>query len=76
MIQKINHDTYLYRFGLPRADQVLGLPMGQHVFVRLKRKDTGRLVQRAHTPVSQEGAGGAMELLVKLVSSSTFWKWD
>ena len=71
-IQQINHDTYLYRFELPQADQLLGLPVGQHVFVRLKRKDTGELVQRAYTPVSQEGAVGAIEFLIKLAFSSTF----
>ncbi|KAL4079389.1 hypothetical protein J3A83DRAFT_4409606 [Scleroderma citrinum] len=65
-IVQINHDTYQYRFDLPREDQPLGLPVGQHVFVRLRRKDTGELVQRAYTPVSQQGAIGFIELLVKL----------
>nr|AGO04408.1 nitrate reductase [Pisolithus tinctorius] len=63
---QVNHDTFLYRFELPRPDQPLGLPVGQHVFVRLKRKDTGELVQRAYTPVTPEGAVGFIELLVKL----------
>ena len=67
-IVKINHDTYQYRFDLPREKQPLGLPVGQHVFVRLRRKDTGDLVQRAYTPVSQQGAIGFIELLIKLVS--------
>lgn len=68
-IVKINHDTYQYRLDLPREDQPLGLPLGQHVFVRLRRKDSGELVQRAYTPVSQPGAIGSIELLIKLVSS-------
>jgi len=68
-IEQINHDSYLYRFELPREDQLLGLPVGQHVFVRLKRKDTGEMVQRAYTPVSKQGAVGSIELLIKLVSS-------
>lgn len=68
-IVQINHDTYKYRFELPREDQPLGLPVGQHVFARLKRKDNGDLVQRAYTPVSQQGAVGFIEFLVKLVSS-------
>ncbi|KAF8137711.1 hypothetical protein EV363DRAFT_1414909 [Boletus edulis] len=65
-IVQINHDTYQYRFDLPRGDQPLGLPVGQHVFVRLRRKNTGELVQRAYTPVSQQGAVGFIELLIKL----------
>ena len=68
-IVQINHDTYRYRFDLPREDQPLGLPVGQHVFVRLKRKDSGELVQRAYTPVSQQGAIGFIELLIKLIPS-------
>ncbi|KAI5996354.1 hypothetical protein EDD15DRAFT_2419061 [Pisolithus albus] len=65
-IEQVNHDSFLYRFELPRPDQPLGLPVGQHVFVRLKRKDTGELVQRAYTPVSLEGAVGFIEFLIKL----------
>jgi nitrate reductase (NAD(P)H) len=68
-IVQINHDTYQYRLDLQREDQPLGLPVGEHVFVRLRRKDTGELVQRAYTPVSQPGAIGSIELLIKLVSS-------
>ena len=73
-IEQINHDTYLYRFELPREEQPLGLPVGQHVFVRLKRKDTGEMVQRAYTPVSQPGAVGSILFLIKLVSSTWFEK--
>lgn len=68
-IVQINHDTYQYQFDLPREDQPLGLPVGQHVFVRLRRKDTEEMVQRAYTPVSQQGAIGFIELLIKCVSS-------
>lgn len=67
-IVQVNHDSFLYRFELPRPDQPLGLPVGQHVFVRLKRKDTGELVHRAYTPVSLEGAVGFIEFLIKLSS--------
>ncbi|KAI6043896.1 hypothetical protein EDC04DRAFT_2866090 [Pisolithus marmoratus] len=65
-IVQVNHDSFLYLFELPRPDQPLGLPVGQHVFVRLKRKDTGEVVQRAYTPVSREGAVGSIEFLIKL----------
>jgi nitrate reductase (NAD(P)H) len=70
-IKQINHDSYLYRFALPNADQQLGLPVGQHVFVRLRRKDTGEMVQRAYTPVSQQGAVGFIEFLIKCISSTS-----
>ncbi|KAG2067855.1 hypothetical protein BDR04DRAFT_1104460 [Suillus decipiens] len=66
VIKQINHDSYLYRFALPKEDQLIGLPVGQHVFVRLHRQDTGEMVQRAYTPVSQQGTGGFIDFLIKL----------
>ncbi|OCH89836.1 nitrate reductase [Obba rivulosa] len=64
---RVNHDSYLYRFSFPgQSNQSLGLSVGQHVFVRLKRKDTGELVQRAYTPVSRENTVGGIEFLIKL----------
>ncbi|EKM57613.1 uncharacterized protein PHACADRAFT_170854 [Phanerochaete carnosa HHB-10118-sp] len=65
-IERVNHDSLIYRFALPHSDQPLGLPTGQHVFVRLKRKDTGDMVQRAYTPVSPENARGSIDFLIKL----------
>ena len=64
-IERVNHDSLIYRFALPSVDQPLGLPVGQHVFVRLKRKDTGEIVQRAYTPVSREDAKGSIDFLIK-----------
>jgi nitrate reductase (NAD(P)H) len=66
-IEQINHDSYLYRFALPEPNQPLGLPVGQHVFVRLRRQDTGEMVQRAYTPVSQQGAVGFIDFLIKCI---------
>lgn len=37
-IKRVNHDSCVYRFALDRPDQPLGLPTGQHVYVRLRRK--------------------------------------
>ncbi|KAH9836836.1 uncharacterized protein C8Q71DRAFT_707679 [Rhodofomes roseus] len=72
-IEVVNHDTCLYRFALPDPDQVLGLPTGQHVFVRLKRKDTGEVVQRAYTPVSGKDAKGFIDFLIKLYLPNDKW---
>jgi nitrate reductase (NAD(P)H) len=67
-VKTINHDSALFRFDLQGAEQPLGLPTGQHTFVRLKRKDTGELVQRAYTPVSREDAVGHIDFLIKWVA--------
>lgn len=66
-IDRVNHDSIVYRFMLPSQEQSPGLPIGQHVFVRLRRKDTGELVQRAYTPVSREDAKGSIDFLIKCV---------
>jgi nitrate reductase (NAD(P)H) len=52
-ITPASHDSFVFRFDLEHPNQPLGLPVGQHVFVRLRRKTTGELVQRAYTPVSK-----------------------
>ncbi|KAF8599085.1 hypothetical protein BDV93DRAFT_539018 [Ceratobasidium sp. AG-I] len=65
-ITPISPDTSIFRFALQTPDQPLGLPVGQHVFVRLKRKDTGEVVQRAYTPVSRERDAGHIDLLIKM----------
>ncbi|KAH9947042.1 hypothetical protein B0H21DRAFT_856810 [Amylocystis lapponica] len=65
-MKQVNHDSFLYRFALSSPQQPLGLPVGQHVFARLRRKDTHEIVQRAYTPVSRQDAVGAIEFLVKL----------
>ncbi|KAJ1309428.1 hypothetical protein OPQ81_006204 [Rhizoctonia solani] len=65
-ITPISPDTSIFRFTLQAPEQPLGLPVGQHVFVRLRRKDTGEMVQRAYTPVSRERELGHIDLLVKM----------
>ncbi|RDB30807.1 Nitrate reductase [NADPH] [Hypsizygus marmoreus] len=67
----VTHNSRFYRFALERDDQLLGLPIGQHIFVRMRRAselgtNDGELVQRAYTPVSPPGSKGFLELLVKL----------
>ncbi|GAA5880530.1 hypothetical protein JCM8547_002039 [Rhodosporidiobolus lusitaniae] len=78
-IDYVNHDSRLYRFALDHEEQPLGLPVGQHVYARLRRKVCpgdaeksgaavveGELVQRAYTPVSKGGAKGYLDLLIKV----------
>lgn len=72
-IELVNHDSRIYRFSLDHLEQPLGLPTGQHVYARLRRKGAekdglveGDLVQRAYTPVSSHFAKGHLDLLVKV----------
>ncbi|KAF9455798.1 hypothetical protein BDZ94DRAFT_1276612 [Collybia nuda] len=77
-IEIASHDSRYYRFALENASQPLGLPIGQHVFVRMIKKTPATIVdgvavaaqeeviQRAYTPTSQPNALGEIELLLKL----------
>ncbi|KFA74390.1 hypothetical protein S40288_03965 [Stachybotrys chartarum IBT 40288] len=66
----ISHDSRIFRFSLGHDDQLLGLPVGQHVYVRVKRtnKATGEVetVQRAYTPYSGNQQRGFLDILIKV----------
>lgn len=68
--REISHDSRIFRFALPHEDQPLGLPVGQHVYLRVKKVDktTGKveIVQRAYTPYSCSTQRGFIELLIKV----------
>lgn len=60
----VSHDVRLFRFALPSSDQVLGLPVGKHIFLCATIDD--KLCMRAYTPTSPVDAVGHFELLVKI----------
>lgn len=66
LVEKISlsHDTRRFRFALPKEEQVLGLPVGKHVFVCATVDD--KLCMRAYTPSSDVDTVGYFELVVKV----------
>ncbi|EMS60282.1 Nitrate reductase [NADH] [Triticum urartu] len=62
--KELSHDVRLFRFALPSSDQVLGLPVGKHIFVCATID--GKLCMRAYTPTSMVDEIGQFELLVKV----------
>jgi nitrate reductase (NAD(P)H) len=60
----ISHDVRLFRFALPSEDQLLGLPVGKHIFLCVTVD--GKLVMRAYTPTSSVDEIGYFELVVKI----------
>jgi len=60
----VNHDTRIFRFGLPRPDVKLGLPTGQHMF--LKAKYEGKVVMRPYTPITDDNTPGHVDLMIKV----------
>lgn len=62
--EEISHDTRKYRFGLPSAEHILGLPVGQHI--HLSATINNELVIRSYTPVSSDDDKGFVDLVVKV----------
>jgi nitrate reductase (NAD(P)H) len=59
---KLSHDTRLFRFALQSEEHALGLPTGQHLFI--KATIDGKPVMRAYTPV---GHGlGYVDFVIKV----------
>lgn len=69
-IKDVSANVKIFRFSFPDQEQELGLPFGQHVYVRLRRKIAGsaqgQLVQRAYTPLLERRAKGFIDLLIKI----------
>lgn len=61
----LTHNTAVYRFGLPKHTDVLGLPIGQHISIQGTLKD-GKEIMRSYTPTSLDSDSvGFFELLIK-----------
>ncbi|KAG5245873.1 nitrate reductase family protein [Salix suchowensis] len=58
------HDVRLFRFALPSEDQVLGLPVGKHIFLCATVND--KLCMRAYTPTSSVDVVGHFDLVIKV----------
>merc|ERR1711915_690292 len=62
--EEISHDTRRFRFRLPTPDHVLGLPVGQHIY--LSARINGQLIVRPYTPVTCDDDIGYMDLVIKV----------
>ncbi|CAL2045441.1 unnamed protein product [Caenorhabditis brenneri] len=66
---EVSHDTRKFRFGLPTNNHILGLPIGQHVY--LSATIDGKLIVRPYTPVSSDEDKGFVDLMVKVYFKNT-----
>jgi nitrate reductase (NAD(P)H) len=68
--KEISHDSRIFRFALDREDQEVGLPIGQHVYVKCMGRDKDgnetELIQRAYTPFSGNELKGYLDILIKV----------
>ncbi|KAI6236697.1 NADH-cytochrome b5 reductase 3 isoform X1 [Aphelenchoides besseyi] len=61
---EVSHDTRKFRFALPTENHVLGLPIGQHLY--MSAKIDGKLVVRPYTPISSDDDQGFVEFMIKV----------
>jgi nitrate reductase (NAD(P)H) len=62
----VSWDTRIFTFKLEHSTQRLGLPVGQHLMVRLRDPVTREAIIRSYTPISEIDDQGYMEMLVKV----------
>src|SRR4051812_21678098 len=51
--QRISADTKIFSFRLDHEEQLVGLPVGQHLMLRLRDPASREALIRAYTPVSE-----------------------
>lgn len=62
----ISHDSKIFTFCLDHADQTIGLPIGQHLLVRLREPATREVIIRAYTPISYGTDKETLNILIKI----------
>ncbi|KAL2189518.1 hypothetical protein L209DRAFT_769646 [Thermothelomyces heterothallicus CBS 203.75] len=66
----VSPDTKVFHFTLPSPAQAVGLPVGQHLLVRLRDPVTREAIIRAYTPLSEGGEVGTLRVLIKIYRDS------
>lgn len=64
----ISHNVAIYRFNLPSANSILGLPIGQHISIgaAIEQPDgSSKDIVRSYTPISGDHQPGYFDLLIK-----------
>ncbi|CAM1505560.1 Fc.00g111970.m01.CDS01 [Cosmosporella sp. VM-42] len=64
----ISHNVAIYRFKLPSASSVLGLPIGQHISIGapiVQPDGATKEIVRSYTPISGDHQPGYFDLLIK-----------
>ncbi|PMD23142.1 putative nitrate reductase [Hyaloscypha hepaticicola] len=64
--QKISSDTRIFNFTLEHKEQTIGLPIGQHLMMRLRDPVTREAIIRSYTPISEGTDKGFLQVLVKV----------
>ncbi|EMD41808.1 hypothetical protein CERSUDRAFT_120744 [Gelatoporia subvermispora B] len=59
----VSPNTAIYRFALPHPEDILGLPIGQHI--QIQAEINGKDIMRSYTPTSSDDDRGHFDLLIK-----------
>lgn len=64
----VSWDSRIFTFELEHPEQTLGLPVGQHLMLRLPdpSSTTGASIIRSYTPVSEKSQRGSVDILIKI----------
>ncbi|KAJ5950585.1 uncharacterized protein N7479_008998 [Penicillium vulpinum] len=62
----VSWDTRIFVFDLEHQKQTLGLPIGQHLMIKILDPSNNEAIIRSYTPMSDTNLVGKMELLVKV----------
>jgi len=67
----VSWDTRIFTFALDHPTQSLGLPIGQHLMLRLRDPVTREAIIRSYTPISDQTRQGFVDVLVKVYFPGT-----
>lgn len=62
----VSWDSRIFTFKLEHDDQILGLPIGHHLMMRLRHPVTREAIIRSYTPINEQIAKGYLDILVKV----------
>ncbi|KAI4274564.1 MAG: hypothetical protein L6R38_006065 [Xanthoria sp. 2 TBL-2021] len=69
--QIISSDTRVFTFRLAHEGQTVGLPIGQHLMIRLRDPVSREAIIRSYTPISDPQTTGYLDVLVKVYFDTT-----
>ncbi|KAE8443841.1 hypothetical protein EG329_001348 [Mollisiaceae sp. DMI_Dod_QoI] len=64
--KSISADTRIFSFTLEHPNQRIGLPIGQHLMMRLRDPATREAIIRSYTPISEGTDKGVLNILIKI----------
>lgn len=67
---KVSWDTKIFTFKLEHDEQTLGLPVGQHIRMRLRDPVTREAIMRSYTPIAEVMDKGYVDVLIKVYNDT------